>query len=721
MFVVCQAEPLTGPFIVEFEQDAGPQSRSCSIKRAQHTLSDNPSDTADNQHRPPGYGVDTTPVESSSWQLFYANHLLSGYELILTIRGASARSTPCSWIPVEVVIAFSWLLKSYCRPHSTLFNLIELKEAPQEASQNNPFAIITALFGSERNQQQHPPSEPSGLQASQATPSLASSIIRPLYSASGRGNRSPQQYFHTLDLNCFVYPCHGVCGFRPSPNSTEPSEWPPNSEDGSSDHAGVKPGQKTPPHSANGYSPGYSDHSGFVNAKDFQEIRPFEIRINPPDIHLQCDSGQPSEQQADQHQLHGLDGNLNGCNPGCSMSAEVANTAPMEPVNDDIPMRRHLPITADDLVIVNGLLKLRGQNLLGETGISFTSTHSETQHITTESSQSAQSQPDLFQTEAIQATDNSGQNICHVTMIGKNDRMRSCRKSCKSDQAQTDHKRTDDTRQRICQETVPGKSGQQRPCRTVCKNANALSSHKNRYHKGQQTCKVNVINENGQQQSCGKVCKNNRALGDHKSRDHSGQQVCEVIEPGQDGQQQPCGMICKNAKALSCHKSRGHSGQKTCDRTVIGDDGQPRPCGKLYKNAQALSTHKSRFHSGQKICDVTVVGEDGQLRPCGIIFKNAPSMSSHKSKVHSGQKTCDAIVVGEDTKLRPCGKFFKNAQDLSSHKRRDHTGQQACDETVAVMYDQQRRCGKICLNAHALSVHKRLHRKRKRMDTDLND
>ncbi|WOG27079.1 hypothetical protein [Endozoicomonas sp. 8E] len=654
---ICQAEPLTGRFIVEFEQDAGPQNRSFSVKRVPHALSDNPSDNADksvytgsvpspddNQHRPGSYGVDTTIIESISWQLFYANHLLPGYELILTNRSAPPRSTPYSWIPVEVVIAVSWLLKSYWRPHSTLFNPMELKEAQQKASQNHPFAIITALFGSEHNQQQHPPSEPPGQQAPQATTQPAGSIISPRHSASGRGNRSPQQFSHTLGLNCFVYPCHGVCGFRTSSNSTEPSKWPTNSEDGSSDHAAVKPGQKTPPHSVSGYSPDYSDHSDFENAKDFQQIRPFGIWINPPDIHLQCASGQPSEHETDQHQPHGIDGNLNGCNPTRSMSTEVANTDPIKTVNDDIPMRR-LPVTADDLVIVNGLLKLRGQNLLGKTGISGTSTHSETQQTTSESTQSGQSQPDLFQTGAIQATNNSGQKVCHETMTVKNDQLR----------------------------------------------------------------------------SCGKACKNNRALVDHKYRDHTGQQVCEVIEPGQDGQQQLCGMTCKNAKALLSHKSRGHSGQKTCDRTVIGNDDQPRPCGKLYKNAHALSTHKSRFHTGQKVCDVTVVGEDGQLRPCGIIFKNAPSMSSHKSRVHSGQKTCDAVVVGEDTQLRPCGKFFKNAQDLSFHKRRDHTGQQVCDETMVVMDGQQRRCGKICLNAHALSVHKRLHRKRKPVHMNQED
>ncbi|WP_257282060.1 ankyrin repeat domain-containing protein [Endozoicomonas sp. ISHI1] len=233
--VVCQAQPLTKRFVVEVEQKTGSQNLNFSIKPDQHTLSGTFSDIAhtngyaessltsdEKQVRLNGCELKKTIIESMSWPWLYANHLLVGYELILTSKNTPLSSTTYSWLPVEVIFAVGWLLKSYWNIYSSSFNPIELKELCRD----HPLAAIIMTPGSGNDQQQHPPSEPSGQQAQEATvgPTGASNSFLHSDSAGGSGG-SQQQHQHTLGLDCFVSPCHGACQFRPSSNSSGPNEW----------------------------------------------------------------------------------------------------------------------------------------------------------------------------------------------------------------------------------------------------------------------------------------------------------------------------------------------------------------------------------------------------------------------------------------------------------------------------------------------------------------
>lgn len=114
--VVCQAEPLTERFVVELEQNAVFTNQSFSVKDDQHKWPDSPSDITDTngyarsdlpldekRHKPVGYGVKTTLIESISWQWLCATHLLVSYKLILTTKDSPLCYTPYSWVPVEDV------------------------------------------------------------------------------------------------------------------------------------------------------------------------------------------------------------------------------------------------------------------------------------------------------------------------------------------------------------------------------------------------------------------------------------------------------------------------------------------------------------------------------------------------------------------------------------------------------------------------------------------
>ncbi|WOG27027.1 hypothetical protein [Endozoicomonas sp. 8E] len=109
LFVVCQAEPWTEPFVVKFEQDKDYPCQSFSIKHAPCRLPGGPSDTVhkkgyarpasppdDKRQRPGDYGIKTTTIEPTSWQWLYSTHLLVAYELVLTIKDARPDSVPYS-------------------------------------------------------------------------------------------------------------------------------------------------------------------------------------------------------------------------------------------------------------------------------------------------------------------------------------------------------------------------------------------------------------------------------------------------------------------------------------------------------------------------------------------------------------------------------------------------------------------------------------------------
>ncbi|WP_257276398.1 hypothetical protein, partial [Endozoicomonas sp. SESOKO4] len=132
--VVCQAQPLTRRFVVEFENKTGSQSQNFSITPDQHTLSDTWSDIAlikgyagsdlpsdEKQCRIKSCELKTAIIKSISWQWLYANHLLLGYQQILTTKNNPLNSTSYSWLTVEMVITVVWLLKSYWDTKSASF------------------------------------------------------------------------------------------------------------------------------------------------------------------------------------------------------------------------------------------------------------------------------------------------------------------------------------------------------------------------------------------------------------------------------------------------------------------------------------------------------------------------------------------------------------------------------------------------------------------------
>ncbi|WOG27053.1 hypothetical protein [Endozoicomonas sp. 8E] len=654
--VICPAKPLTRRFTVELEQEAGFLKQSFSVKHDQHILLNNPSNIADtNGYAEPDWPPDEKQqksynfrlppplTEPISWQLLYATHLLVAYELILTTKGAALSSSFYSWIPLEAAVAVGWLLKCYWNPDSHLFSTIE----QQQINQDYPFMAITLMFGSGRDQPGYQPSKSSNQKAPATATRLTRSLIRLQNTDGGGGNGNPQKDLHTLGLNCFVRPCNGVCRFRSSSDSREPAEWPLNT------HSQYNPSLET--------------------LNDF------------PAIQLQCASDQPSQPQT---QHHGVDGNPTSCNHSLTMTTEAAYTGHSVALNGHLRMPRNMSITDDDLVIINGLLNLRGHSLSEAIRISFTLNHltspvatSETQQ-TTRPTQVGQNPPHPSRTGEVQASDYSGLETCDATVVG------------------------DD--------------GQQRQCGKIFKSFHSLTGHRRRNHGGQKVCDVTLFSEDGQR-PCGTVCRNAQALADHKLRIHTGQQTCGVIVVAEDGQLQTCGKIFKNAKALTSHRSKYHTGQKTCDTIMVNANGQQRPCGRIYKNNQALWDHKNREHSEQKICTMTVVGKDNQQRPCGKVYNNAQAFSSHKSRVHSEQKTCDVALAGKDGRPELCGAVCKNIGSLMAHKRKGHSGQKTCAVRVIKEDGQRRRCGKVCENAQVLSHHKGIHRKRKPVNPDQDD
>ncbi|WOG27124.1 hypothetical protein [Endozoicomonas sp. 8E] len=661
MSVVCQAEPWTGRYTVEPEQNGGFPNQRFSIKRDRLTLPVTPLDIVDTcgheasaslsdnkRHRQINYGVKTTIIGSISWQRLYATNLLVACELILTTKGTLLNSNFYSWLPVELVVV--WLLKSYWSPHSPLFKPIE-----RQTGQIHTFAAITTAPDSGDSPSQ---SASADQQAPPANASPTGSFTGFLYSDSAGGNGDPQQHQHTLGLDCFVSPCNGVCRYRLSYSSREPSGWLLNSVESSTGYAGISPKQSSCPHLANGYCFGCVGHFNPVDTIDSPGRLLFGTLNVRPEIQLQCYSGALLL-------AHSIDGNTaNSYNffdgvaldgvalDGValhSMSAEATSTnATTGPFNNDWPI-------PDNSCFPPG------------------------------GSPPGGSPP-------------GGTSYCQKAL--------------------PDHKKKDNTGQTICDKTLVGENGLRRLCGIVCKNAKFLTDHNRRYHSSQKACDVNVIGEDGRLRPCGKICKHARGLSSHKTRQHSGQKTCSASVVGEDGQHRPCGMVCKNAQALSDHKRRYHSGLQTCSAIEIGENGQARLCGKAIKNLQALAYHKRVNHTGQQTCNVTLVGKDGRQQLCGKVCKNAKVLSSHKNRDHSGQKTCGAKVVGEDGLQRSCGMVCKSTRTLSNHKKRIHGGPETCSVTVVGEDEELRLCGKVCNSAQALTAHRRIHRKRRPVDED---
>lgn len=294
---------MTKQFIVELKQEAGYQNLSFSIKRDWHTLPGSPSSIiATNaytgsallpdkkRHRPSSCRVKTPLIESIPWQWLYASQLLTGFKLVLTTKEASPGSNSYSWLPVAVV--FGWLLKSYRNLDFPLFNPIERQSAFLLTHGDHLFSAITTVFGSENNPPQYQPSEASGLQPPQTTIHLAGSFTSFVYSHSADGNGGPQQHQHTLALNCYIYPCNGICRFRPSSNDGEPDAWSLNFAEFSTGSTVANPGQGSCPHLTNGSCFSCEGHFDPVSAEGSEQNLPFETFIDLCEIQYPFDYGQ---------------------------------------------------------------------------------------------------------------------------------------------------------------------------------------------------------------------------------------------------------------------------------------------------------------------------------------------------------------------------------------------------------------------------------------------
>ncbi|WOG27130.1 hypothetical protein [Endozoicomonas sp. 8E] len=674
--VICQDEPWTERFIVELVEDAGSPNQSFSVWQDRQILPGNLSDIAetngysgsfsmpdDRRHRPLSYGEKTPLIESTSWQWLYATRLLVSYELFLTTRDSYPNFHPYSWLPAEASIAVGWLLKNYWNPDSPLFNLIEQQTASILTQGDYLFAITTMMPDS-GNEQQGQPSESSCQQAPKTTTYPADPFTTPQHPGSGDGNRDPQQYSHTLGLNCFLHPCHGVCWFRPSSENTH----------------SMSTGATT------------NDQSGSLN-DDVPMFRHFPITPDDWDI---------------------VNGLLNL--RGHSILEDTGASCPHTNVPPQLETLKTQQ-TKGSSQGVSGPPHLSQSGAIKATGSSSQPTIEES--MVGENDQKRPCIKVLNDTKALsdhKSRDPTEQQTCTVTVMGEDGQKQPCGTVCKNIKALKGHKRRNHTGQQTCNISVVEQDGLQWPCGKVCNNSQGLKDHKIRHHSVQRICSTTIIAENGQQRPCGKACNNAQALKDHKRRQHCSQKYCDVTVVGQDGLPRSCGAVFKNSGSLSCHKNRIHSGQQTCDVTVVKENGHQQSCGRVCKNAQALLNHKRSKHTRQQICHTRVVKEDGQQWPCGKVFRSAQALSTHKSRIHSGQQTCDARLVKEDGEQRPCGTVCKSKQALSDHKRKNHIGKQTCNVAVVGKSGQKRPCGTVCKNARNLLDHKRVHRKRKHDD-----
>ncbi|WP_422473938.1 hypothetical protein [Endozoicomonas sp. ALB032] len=550
---ISRAESLTIHFIIELEQNT-----------------DFPPDKK--PYRATSYGVKTFPLSSR----------------------------PYSWVPIAAFVDVGQLLKSYWNPDSALLNPIEQMEATSMLTQGDySLATITAMFSSGQNPPQYQQSKSSGHQASQANKQPAGSFISPLYFGSGGGKGGPQKHSHTLGLNCFIYPCYGVCRFRSSFDSRASAGWPLGSVGSSTDHTGALPEQSSCPHLANGYCFSCIGHFDFLNATDFRQGLPFESMEFFSDIQLQCTSVQL-------FQAHSIVSNpTRSCNYKEEVDSGEVNIE--EADSDEIDVEK---VDSDEIDV---------------------------EKVDSDEIDVEKVDPATIGPRLTCRVDPSRQRSCEVVLVRKEGQKQLCGVLCVNAKALQEHKRREHGEQKICYLTRVGKDGQQQRCGMVCKNPKALSDHKRKDHSGQQACDKIVVTEDGQKRLCGKICKNIQALSCHKSRYHTGRKTCNLTVVTEDGKQRQCGLTVANARALADHRSRHHTRQKTCDWIVIGKNRQQRLCGRVCRSTRALSDHKRKNHNGQKTRDVTVVWKDNQRRPCAMADKTTQVLYSQK-RTHRKRK-----------------------------------------------------------------------------------
>ncbi|WP_422473944.1 hypothetical protein [Endozoicomonas sp. ALB032] len=616
-FVVCQADPWTGRFIIEFELNSGFPNRSFSD---QHRLPVNPSDIAEKKDYTESDSLSdikrqqtyicrekTTFIKFISWQWLYATHLMVAYGLTLSTRYAPSSFICYSWLPVEVIVAGGWLLKSYWKPDSSPFYPFARQVLSILTQEDQCLAIITMMPGYGRNQQQGQPSGSSDQQAPQTYTHPLVHLTSLLFSNFGDGNQGPQQHQHTLDSNCFIHPCHGLCRFRPLSDSSNNGTL--NSLKSSTGHTEATPRQDSCPHFADTTASAGKVVCNVIMVRQDGQLRQCGTAVKNAKALMSHKSGYHTGKKNCDMPLIGEDGRQRPCGKLCKNAHALSCHK----------NRYHCGQKTCDVNLVgeNGQLQPCGKACINSKTLK--------EH---------------------KRRDHSMQQTCVAIMVGEDGQQRPCGKTFKNIETLYSHKSKYHSGQRACDETVVGKNGQQQRCGKTFKNAQTLYTHKNNYHSEQQTCCLTVVGEDGQEQQCSKVCRNAKALSNHKRRDHTGQQTCDKTLVSEDGQQRPCAKVCRNFGALQAHKRRAHTGLQTCDTTLIGKDGQARPCGVNFKNLQSLLSHKNRYHTREKTCDMTVVGKNGLQRPCRKVCKNAGSLSDHKRR-HRKRKPVD-VDQGDD-------------------------------------------------------------------------
>ncbi|WOG27014.1 hypothetical protein [Endozoicomonas sp. 8E] len=480
LFVVCWAKTLATQFIVELEQNAVISNQSFSTEPDRPALTANSSDNVGiNCFAGPDlalhykqqificYSAIRTLFESISWQLLYTTNCLVAFKLTLTTRDLPLSSNPYSWLPVGEAIAVGWFLKNYWNPDSSLLNPIERHEATAMLTLgNHPLATITKMFSSGNNQQtcqqQDQTSELSGQHTSPAT----RYFISVLYSRSGDGNEGRQQQQHTLGLNCFVSPCHGVCKFRSASVSTGQGEWPLNSVKGSTGLTAATSEQNS--HlQANKHCLCCIIQISPVGALHPQQNSSIRTLDEIFDIELEFNPAQLCQPPAHWRQAHGIDVD--------SMTA-AANSTTAGQKNCD-------------------------KTLIGKGG------------QTRSCPKVCMNAKAIWEHKRRFHTD---QQICYSPVVGEDGKQRQCRKICNNAKALSSHRARHHGKQKTCDLTMITKDGLQRPCGKVCKNSKVLLDHKRSTHTGQQTCYTIVVREDGQQRPCGKVCNNTLALLNHQ-------------------------------------------------------------------------------------------------------------------------------------------------------------------------------------------------------------
>ncbi|WP_422411040.1 MULTISPECIES: hypothetical protein [unclassified Endozoicomonas] len=532
---------MTRNFIIELEQNADSPKENFTIKPDLNTLPGCHSDIAEtngyerSDTQPDnklditcGYYVKTNLIKSISRQWLYITTLLIAYELSLTTKDIPLNSNPYSWLPAEVAAAVGCLLKSYWNQDSFLFNPIDQQSTSILTHENRPFTTVTTMFGSGCNPPQQPPPESSGQQAPEATTQTIGYFTRLLFSDSDDGGEDPEQHSHTLALNCFVDPCHGVCQFRAVSGTA--AEWPLD--------------DAQTPWNESAFSDDFSIINGLINLSNTEPLEETGTSFTPA-------LSTPPIETSETQQTTG------SSRLGQSLSPLVH----IRPKQATVHSRQRVCNLA--LVGKDGQQRPCGKVFKNRDSLW---SHKSGVH--------------------------TAQKICEVRMIRENGQWRPCGKICRNAKALINHKHNHHNERQTSDVTVVREDGLPQPCGILCKNASALTDHKKRHHTGQRVCNLTLVAKDGQRRPCGAFCKSAQALSDHKRRHHTGPKTCDINITGENGQQRPCGKVCKNVKALSSHKFREHNSRQTCDVPVVGKDGLKRSCGTVCQNAQTLAEHK---------------------------------------------------------------------------------------------------------------------------------